>query len=648
VPLYAGERPPSEARAELVYREPISMLGRLRAFIVRLRRDRRGAVGIMAAAALPVLIGMSSLVGEYGYVLLVKTENQRVADAAAYAGALAYSNGSSSTATADAAAAVARLNGVPTSGVKTTLLANSPTGDGSPAVQVQITTSVPLYLAQVVGAKTSVPVAASAAAELSGTASPCVLALSKTGSGISGSGGTSVTTDQCSVGSNSGITLKGSATIITTSAAYNGAISLQGSAAIKTPSGTAARLVQKVSSDPLAGTSQVKAAYAGLANAANVSAPPGPPTGLGALNFDINGDANTIKALQNQGCPPTLPINGVWNIVCSSGTHNFGAVSVGGGVTVNFDVNAAGTSTYTFSGGIITQGGSNTTFGAGIYTIGGAVKCTKSATYSVCHGGNQLTFKGPSQFVITGGVYNGGGGILTMGAGTTNTFQIGPASDGNALSTDGQSMVLADAIGSAFKVKGNIVSGGGTCLAISAADEHDINGSIDGKGAVVLGSGPYYVTGYVAFGSGGGGGNSSCNGSTVDVLATNVTLVIGGSSTPNTSDCKGQAFCIGAGFSNVTITGPSSGSLAGLAVVGPKTGSAGASFLAGASGTKVSGAIYFPSGAITMGGAAAAGGGTGDCLEIIGATVTLSGGATAASNCKALSGSSTPTIQLVQ
>ena len=41
------------------------MLRNLREFVLRLRDDHAGAIGIVAAFALPVMIGMSSLVGEY-------------------------------------------------------------------------------------------------------------------------------------------------------------------------------------------------------------------------------------------------------------------------------------------------------------------------------------------------------------------------------------------------------------------------------------------------------------------------------------------------------------------------------------------------------------------------------------------------------
>jgi hypothetical protein len=51
-----------------------------------------------------------------------------------------------------------------------------------------------------------------------------------------------------------------------------------------------------------------------------------------------------------------------------------------------------------------------------------------------------------------------------------------------------------------------------------------------------------------------------------------------------------------------------------------------------------------------LGGAGAVGNGTGQCLELIGSTVTLSGGSTMGSTCSGMNGSSTGsgTIVLVQ
>jgi hypothetical protein len=171
---------------------------------------------------------------------------------------------------------------------------------------------------------------------------------------------------------------------------------------------------------------------------------------------------------------------------------------------------------------------------------------------------------------------------------------------------------------------------GSTCLKVGASPYHDINGFFLTAGGNVLGSGIYTVTKYVSLG-GSNGGNVTCWGASTGVSANNVTLVIGG----NTLDSSGHAFYVGAGYSSVALTAPTSGSTQNLAVVGPtSTSNAGtAVFTEGASNTSVSGAFYFPNGAVSLSGAASLGNGSGQCLELIGSQISLSGGSALGSIC---------------
>jgi hypothetical protein len=56
-------------------------------------------------------------------------------------------------------------------------------------------------------------------------------------------------------------------------------------------------------------------------------------------------------------------------------------------------------------------------------------------------------------------------------------------------------------------------------------------------------------------------------------------------------------------------------------------------FTQGASNSSLSGVFYFPSGPITLSGGATVGNGSGQCLQLIGSRVTLTGGTAAASAC---------------
>ena len=210
----------------------------------------------------------------------------------------------------------------------------------------------------------------------------------------------------------------------------------------------------------------------------------------------------------------------------------------------------------------------------------------------------------------------------------------------------GSKTYLADA--TTFELGGNLwgPNGGGSCLVISAAAQHDIRGNFNMAGAVVMGAGVYTIDGYFALGASGGGG-SPCTGYTVSVKATDVTIVLSGKTTPSSGSCSGMAFCVAAGYSNIEITAPSTGTLAKLAVIGPASGTAGATFAEGGSGGKISGAFYFPTGPITMSGGAGVSGGS-TCLQLIGSLVSLSGGTTAASECIAAVGSGSSRPRLVQ
>jgi hypothetical protein len=106
------------------------------------------------------------------------------------------------------------------------------------------------------------------------------------------------------------------------------------------------------------------------------------------------------------------------------------------------------------------------------------------------------------------------------------------------------------------------------------------------------------------------------------------------------------SFSVAAGYSNVTLTAPVSGPLQGLLVASKNAG--GASFTEGASGNSLAGTLYFPIAPITLSGAGHVGGG-GQCLELIGSAITLSGGSAASSPCAGLAGgASNGTVALVQ
>ena len=137
--------------------------------------DERAAISVLSAVSLAAVIGISALVTEYGHGLLQRSDNQRVADLAAYGGALAYNrvhNATGSVASAttsgeSAATKIAALNGLTGDGITVTpTFVTSPRLDGNPAMQVTVATNLPMYVAEVLLASTTLPVTAISYAEI--------------------------------------------------------------------------------------------------------------------------------------------------------------------------------------------------------------------------------------------------------------------------------------------------------------------------------------------------------------------------------------------------------------------------------------------------------------------------------------------------
>src|ERR1700735_2069859 len=94
---------------------------KMRAFV----GNRRGGITLIAAIAIPVLIGFAALVAEYGHALVIRSDDQRVADLAAYAAGLAYNTNSTTASMTSAPQAVAALNGISASNVAASLVAST-------------------------------------------------------------------------------------------------------------------------------------------------------------------------------------------------------------------------------------------------------------------------------------------------------------------------------------------------------------------------------------------------------------------------------------------------------------------------------------------------------------------------------------------
>jgi hypothetical protein len=608
-------------------------------------RERRASIALVGAAVIAMLAGLGAVAVDLGTAYLAKVADQRAADSTAYAGALAY-NASSSTATMNSAVSnLAALNGLP-AGAAVASLVPSPSGDGKSAVKVTVTTATPLFLAKVIQSSSALSVSATSYAEVKPSASACIIALKAGGAGVTLSGGTAVTAANCTVASNATVAVPCGTSITTKSLNYNSAaVPSQPCSGIKPPSGTASvNIVKIVTANPLAANATVSGGFAHLAGVASLTGPSAPTITAGVsdivFGYSTSGATSPPVLLTAIGCPTTASnfAGSTWTISCpAGGTYHFKGISLSGGVTLSFAVGGSATNTYDFSGainvngaganfgpgtynvagGIITGGGTTTTFGAGNYDIGGGTVSCSGSFYSICNTGTALSF-GAGSYVIVGGIYNGGGSTLSIGAGSSaNSFSIGPGSAGYAINTTGPAATLGSMTSGTFQAVGNISTGGGTMFTLSAAPAHDLNGAFSLAGSAVLGAGTYTVAGNFSLGAGGGGGN---------VTGSGVSIITSGT------------FSVAAGYSNVTLTAPASGTMQGLVVAG--NGLGGASFTEGASGNALSGVFYFPSAPITLSGAGSVGNGASQCLELIGSTITLSGGSALASTCAGLAGTS--------
>lgn len=617
--------------------------------------DDRGGVGIMTALALPGMIGMAGLAIEYGNGLLERVRSQRIADAAAYAGAVAFNATGSAAAMQTAAAHVGRLNGI-ASGVAATLGA-SPSGNGNQAVSVTVSTAVPLVLARVLGSERTLPVRSNAAAEIASGQPGCIYALSATGTGVTLAGGTRVTATGCAIASNttatpSGVSVPCGTFLTTRGVTYAAAApSSAPCGGLTAPDGRALSLNRATTPDPLAGDATVAALRSRLPTAAAMADPPAPgASGGGNIEFGWNQSA-TQAAATAAGCSASMA-GSSWTLTCAGSVVTFANVTTGGGITVNFNTGGAASTTYNISGsivntatamsfgpgtwniggGIVSSGGGPMSFARGTFNIGRpGTACGGTSGYSICNtSSGTLSIAGPSIFALRGGYHGGGGSRATLGGGTGNSYRFGQAVNGRAINVEGGAqLTMYDATGGLFEAGGSIVTAGGTCLTTPAAAQHDVKGSIEGSGAVSLGGGVWTVTGSIGFGVS-GGGDVGCDGGAFGVRGVAVTLVTGGSPLLG-GGCSGQVFCLAAGYRTVNLSAPAGG--ARLLLVGPAGGSAGARFTEGASGTTLSGTFYLPNGAVTLSGGAGVGGGAGDCLTLIGSQVALTGGAVLASDC---------------
>jgi hypothetical protein len=612
---------------------------------------RRASVSILSAVSFIGLISLTDLATEYGYCLVLKVSSQRGADTAAYAGAIAFAASGTTAGMSAAASQIAALNGL-TSGVSVSLAA-SPTGDGNKAVMATVVDTYQRKMTSLFGQPVSLHPTSQATAEIAGGTPGCVFALSKSGSGVALSGGVSATISGCAVQSNVTVTAPCGTLLTVPSITYDTTAPVtnpNGCVTMAAPSGKTLSVRQLAAADPVAGTTALAIAEARGSIVTSMSNPAAPSGGT-TLDFSYSPQA-VQQALTAAGCTSSFSNgSGTYVVNCTAGNtaYTFGSLTVEGGITLVF--NTASTSSYNFSG-LQTGGGTTTTFGGGTYKLG-SLSCN-GAQFSICANGTSLAFNGTVNMSLQTGLFVQGGSSVTIGTGSANSYVFGAGSGGYAIySSGGAKISLADATGAGdvFQANGNIANGGGSCTVLPASAQHDINGYVSTAGGTYFGAGAYTVADYVGAGVN-GGGNVTCTlpstgaSQSIGFSAANTSWYIMGNQLISSYSCNqnaATALCVGAGYSNVVISAPSSGNVTNLAVVS-LTG--GAAFTEGATNTVIEGVLYTPNSLISMSGAADVSGGygagtTGSCLEVVGSSVVLSGGSALASACPGFTGGAT-------
>jgi len=558
--------------------------------------DRRGSVMTIVAVCLPFMLGFAGLACEFGYSLVRKSENQRVADMAAYAGALAYSQGQSEDQAKQAAWRVAAMNGVQKAELVGRIVP-SPRDPSVPAMEVSVAVDHPLYLSRIIYDKASLRVTNVAYAETASAAEAqagCMLALDAGSTGLTLSGGTSVSAPKCTVSSNAAVSVPCGTTLTAKEVTYGSSSApSQPCSGIKGPGGTAAKITKQVTDDPLAGSAAIAAAMSRFKSVDAIHV-----DDLGGPDIDFGWTQSTTQAAAKAaGCSAAFS-GSKWTLACDGKQEaRFGKMTVGGGLSVDFCVSCSGK-----------------TFSFGSVTATGTVRF------------------GPGQYSIAKGIVVPGGSSATFMAGKGNGYRIGAGANGAAVSVQGgASLVFSQDSGpaSVFETAGDIVSSGGSCVVLPAAAQHDVDGSISLQGQAGLGAGTYTVNGYFSMSAGGG----NCSGQSGALSAKDVSIVLSGKTLSKSGGCNGAAFCMTGGQSGTVLTAPASGPLAKLAIVGPQSSSGGMALTGGASNFTVSGVLYFPKGPILESGGASSASAAGGCLQMIGKSITLTGGTTAASSC---------------
>ncbi len=404
-----------------------------------LRRDRRAAIALITALALPALLLSAAMGIEVARWSDVRLQLQRKADLAALAGAEAYGAGASAQAAANAAANVAEFNAAGGGGTRSWTASSETLSDNQisvqitkgvnnpadPAVLVTVTQTIPLLFAAIISGVHPITMAATAMSEVGTTingAQPCILTLNGDVNGVVAlpgttlSGNVNANLNGCSMVSDANTGMSGNLTLNTVGIYSAGTITVSGHV-----SGTATNTAAQ---HP--GAAQVPNPY-------------------------VN-DTALQNAIAQAQCGPTTQPTSSKGVTTLYPNVCYGSISISGSTTLVF----SGTGLYTVNGSLSVSG--NTSVG-GTYISGSGITLVSSGGISISGNFNTgaITLTAPSSGTSAGGALAGVLFATNSNAGVT-------ISGNSAIPFTG----LIYAPNSAISLSGNATDGSTGCAEVIA------------------------------------------------------------------------------------------------------------------------------------------------------------------------------------
>ena len=378
---------------------------RIAALRPRLLADRRGAVALILALVVPVLMCATALALEVSSWSVNKIALQRRADLAAYAAIMRYQAGDSAQTATGVGVTIAALNGATAASPAWTGASASPANTTTAsdvavslvagvrsasdnAMKAVVTTSIPLSFGGMLSTQSVVTVSATAYAEIVTTpgagGQPCLLALNPSGTGINVQGGVAVSLSSCTVRSNAAVTVSNGSSV-NAPWVYGTSVSITGGSSISN------------------GTTTVTSTPTGSDTTAPIYEPAGQLANPYANNTAINSDFAALSP----GSGSAYNLGNGANTSMSAGTYS--SITVGGGAMLTMNPGL-----YMVNGNVSIANGASVT-GSGVTII-------TSGTVSF-GGGASVTLSAPTPITASGGSIPG---ILIAGNSTsTDTLSNG-------------------------------------------------------------------------------------------------------------------------------------------------------------------------------------------------------------------------------